>query len=279
MSAVPGQVEPLVIEATRGWRSLGLADLWRSRELLWFLTSREIKSRYRQMALGPLWIILRPLLTMIIFTVLFGHIARLPSNGIPYPLFTFSALIAWTYFSTAVGATSGSLVSQLGLISKVYFPRLVIPIAAALGGLVDLVFAFAVLGVMMAAYGWAPTWWVAAVPLYVIYAMLTALAIGLWTATAAVKFRDLQYATTYGLQIWLYATPVAYSASLIPQSWQLVYQLNPMYWVVAGFRYGLLGEGVGPRPIMLIPLGAVLLLVVSGAYVFRRTERTVVDSQ
>jgi lipopolysaccharide transport system permease protein len=246
---------------------------------LWFLTTREIKGRYRQMALGPLWMVLRPLMTMVVFTVIFGHIAKLPSNGIPYPLFTFTALISWTYFATAVDGASRSLVTQIGLISKVYFPRLVIPIAASIAGLVDLGFAFLVLIGLMAWYGQTPTWWAAAIPFYLLFTMLTALAIGLWSATAAVRFRDLQYAVAYILQIWLYATPIAYSASLIPQSWQLVYKLNPLYWVVAGFRYGLLDEGVGPKPMMLIPFAAVIILLVSGAYVFRRTERSIVDLQ
>ena len=267
----------LVIQPTRGWSSLALHELWQYRELLWFLTWRNIKGRYRQMALGPLWIIISPLVEMVIFSLIFGTLAKLPSDGLPYPIFTYTALLPWGYFSGAAGASVGSLISQMGVISKVYFPRLVVPISAVLSGLVDLAVSFLVLLGMMAYYGFAPSPAMLTLPLYVLLATAIALGVGLWSATLAVRYRDLRNAIGYGLRVWMYVTPVAYAASLIPERWQLLYQLNPMYWVIEGFRWALLGKGQAPQPLMLVPVALVLLLLISGAFVFRRTERTIVD--
>jgi lipopolysaccharide transport system permease protein len=267
----------IVIQPTHGWSSLALHELWEYRELLWFLTWRNIKGRYRQMALGPLWIVIKPLVNMVIFSVIFGQLARLPSEGLPYPIFTYTALLPWGYFSSAADASVGSLVSQMGVISKVYFPRLVVPVSAVISGLVDLSVSFLILLGMMVYYGFAPSPTMLLLPLYVLLATITALGVGLWSATLTVRFRDLQTAISYGLQVWMYATPVAYSASLIPERWQGLYQLNPMYWVIEGFRWALLGKGQALQPLMLVPVGLVLLLLISGAFVFRRTERTIVD--
>jgi lipopolysaccharide transport system permease protein len=267
----------VVIQPTRGWSSLALHELWEYRELLWFLTWRNIKGRYRQMALGPLWIIIKPLVSMVIYSVIFGTLAKLPSEGVPYPIFTYTALLPWGYFSGAAGASVGSLVSQMGVISKVYFPRLVVPISAVLSGLVELAVSFVILLGMMAYYGFAPSLAVLTLPLYLLLATAAALGVGLWSATMTVRFRDLQTLISYGLQGWMYATPVAYAASLIPERWQWLYQLNPMYWVIEGFRWALLGTGQAPKLLMLIPVGFVLMLLTSGAFVFRRTERTIVD--
>jgi lipopolysaccharide transport system permease protein len=274
----PASHAPMLdIQPTNGWGSLGLHELWQYRELLWFLTWRNIKARYRQMALGPLWIIIQPLVSMVIFSVIFGALAKLPSDGLPYPLFTYTALLPWTYFANAAKSSVGSLVSQMGVISKVYFPRLVVPISAVLSGLVDLAMSFLILLGMMAFYGFTPSWNILILPCYILLATATALGVGLWNATLAVRFRDLQFATQYGLQVWMYATPVAYTANLVPESWQWLYQLNPMYWVIEGFRWALLGTGQPPQLQVLIPVGLVLLLLISGAFVFRRTERTIVD--
>ena len=267
----------LRIEPTHGWSRLALHELWEYRELLYFLTMRDIKGRYRQMALGPLWIIIKPVINMVIFSVIFGGLAKLPSDGLPYPIFTYTAILPWTYFSGAAGASVGSLVSRMSVISKVYFPRLVVPISAVLAGLVDLAVSFLVLLAMMAYYGFTPSWGILTLPFYVLLATATALGVGLWSAAITVRFRDLQMAISYGLQVWMYATPVAYTASLVPEQWQLLYQLNPLYWVIEGFRWALLGAGEAPQPLMLIPVGLVLLLLISGAFVFRRTERTIVD--
>lgn len=267
----------LVIEPTRGWSRLGLGDLWRYRELLWFLTSRDIKGRYRQMALGPLWIVIRPLVDMVVFTVIFGGLAKLPSEGVPYPVFTYAAILPWTYFASAAAGSTGSLVSRMSVISKVYFPRLVVPVSAVIVGLVDFLISFLILVAMLAYYGIRPGPGVLLLPLFLALAVATALAVGLWSAALAVRFRDLQYAVGYAIKVGMYATPVAYSATLVPERWQPLYQMNPMYWVVEGFRWALLGRGEGPQPMMWIPVLMVVALLVSGAYVFRRSERNVVD--
>jgi lipopolysaccharide transport system permease protein len=256
---------------------LALHEIWQYRELLWFLTSRDIKGRYRQMALGPLWIILKPLVHMVIFTVIFGKLAKLPSDGLPYPIFTFAAIVPWTFFANATGNSVNSLISKMHVISKVYFPRMVVPISAVLAGLVDLAVSSVVLLGMMLYYGIAPSAGALLLPLYVLLAVATALGFGLWCATIAVRFRDLQFAVEFGLQAMMYATPVAYSATLIKGKWQLLYQLNSMFWVSEGFRWALLGKGQPPQPLMLVSVGLVLLLLVSGAFVFHRTERTIVD--
>ncbi len=265
------------VQASRGWGRLALHEIWEYRELLWFLTTRDIKARYRQMALGPLWILINPLVNMIIFSVIFGGLARLPSEGIPYPIFTYTALLPWEYFSTAAGDSVSSLVTRMSVISKVYFPRMVVPISSVISGLVDLAVSFVVLLGMMLFYGYIPTWKVLTLPLFILLAMMTALGVGLWGATVAVRFRDLRHAITYGIRVWMYATPVAYSASLIPENWLWLYKLNPLYWVIEGFRWALLGSGQAPEPLMLIPIGMVIALLISGAFIFKRTERTIVD--
>ena len=269
--------EKIIIKPTRGWSSLGLTDVWNSRELLWFLTLRDIKGRYRQMALGPFWIIIKPLVHMVVFSVLFGRLARLPSDELPYTVFTYTAILPWNYFSGAASASVGSLVSRMHVISKVYFPRLVVPISEVLSGLLDLSISFIILLGMMTYYGIVPSLAVLTLPFYVLLAVATALGVGLWGAATTVRFRDLQYVVSHGLQVWMFATPVAYSAELIPESWFFVYQLNPMYWVVEGFRWTLLGRGQPPQLFMLIPVVMVLFLLISGVFVFRRAERTIVD--
>lgn len=266
-----------IIQPMRGWSSLALHELWQYRELLWILSWREIQVRYRQMALGPLWILIGPLVKMVIFSLIFGRLAKLPSDGLPYPIFTYTALLPWDYFSGAASASVRSLLSYVNLISKVYFPRLIVPISAVLSGLVDLLISFLVLLGMMIYYGFMPSLALLLLPLYLLLAAATALGVGLWSAALTVRFRDLQLVVSYGLSAWMYATPVAYSASLIPERWLLLYQLNPMYWVIEGFRWALLGKGQPPQLFMLAPVGFVLFLLLSGAFVFRRAERTVVD--
>jgi len=277
LTQIPLEKPHIRIKPNRGWSRLALHELWEYRSLLWFLTARDIKGSYRQMALGPLWIIIKPLVDMVIFSLIFGRLAKLPSDGVPYPIFTYTALLPWTFFSTASIASVGSLVSQMNVISKVYFPRLVVPVSAVLAGLVDLAVSFLVLLGMMAFFGFAPSWAILTLPFYILLAAATALGVGLWGAVIAVRFRDLKNAVTYGIRVWMYATPVAYSASLIPERWQLLYQLNPLFWVVEGFRWALLGIGQPPQPLMLVPVGLVLLLLIWGTFVFKRTERTIVD--
>jgi lipopolysaccharide transport system permease protein len=268
----------LVIQPTRGWASLGLRDIWEFRELLYLLTWREIKGRYRQMAFGPLWMLGAPLVSMVIFSVLFGNIFKLPSDGVPYPIFTYVALLPWTLFANASRNAAGSLVSQQQLIAKVYFPRLLIPLSQVISALVDFAMSFIILIGMMLFYRILPDWRVLTLPIYLLLAMTTALAVGLWLATLSVKFRDILIMLGFLIAAWQYATPVAYSTSLIPAQWLWLYQLNPMTVVVEGFRWAILGTGQAPTPMSFAVMGATLMLTILGAFYFRRTERTIVDT-
>jgi lipopolysaccharide transport system permease protein len=267
----------LVIEPSRGWADLGLDELWRYRELLFFLVWREVKGRYRQMAFGPLWIIMAPLLQMVIFSTIFGNFARLPSEGVPYPIFTYVALLPWQFFANATRKSSQSLVQQKNVIAKVYFPRLVIPLSAVLSSLVDFLASFVVLAGMMLVYRVDLTWRIAALPLLILLTAATSLAIGLWLAGLAVKFHDVAIGVGFFLQVWRYVTPVVYSATLVPDRWQALYRLNPMASVVQGFRWALLGTGQAPDWTTAVAAAVVLLLLFTGALSFRRTERTIVD--
>jgi lipopolysaccharide transport system permease protein len=278
--AAPGSASPptIVIQPTRGWVSLGLHDVWEFRELLYLFTWREIKGRYRQMAFGPLWMLAAPLIQMVIFSVLFGIVFQLPSDGVPYPIFTYVALLPWTLFATASRNAAGSLVSQQQLIAKVYFPRLLIPLSQVMSALVDFLMAFIILIGMMLFYRIVPDWRILTLPIYVLLAASTALAVGFWLATLSVKFRDILIMLGFLIIAWQYATPVAYSASLIPAQWQWLYQLNPMTVVVEGFRWALLGTGQSPTPMSFAVIGVTLVLTILGAFYFRRTERTIVDT-
>lgn len=271
------QIPVLRLEATRGWGSLKLPELWDYRDLIHFLLWREIKGRYKQMALGPLWLVLQPLFGIVLNTLVFGVLAKLPSDGLPYPLFNYAAMLPWQFFSGAVGRSAGSLVNNQNLISKVYFPRLVMPIVGALSGLVDVVVSFGLLLGLMLFYGFTPKVTVLAVPLLLLLSALTALSVGLWLAALQVRFRDVGFALTYLLQAWMYITPVVYATSVIPERWQFFYHLNPMTTVVEGFRWALLGTGTLMLLPALLSILGVLVLLVSGAYIFRRTERTIVD--
>jgi lipopolysaccharide transport system permease protein len=278
VSTVTHQSPPtVVIQATRGWASLGLRDVWEYRELLYFLLWREVKGRYRQMAFGPLWIVIAPLIQMVIFTFVFGTLAKLPSDGVPYPIFTYVALLPWQFFANAARNSAGSLVSQQNVIAKVYFPRLVIPISTVLSAVVDFLASFVVLVGMMVVYRVALTWAVLTLPLFLLLAGALALAVGLWLASLSVKYHDVAIAVGFGITIWQYLTPVAYSASLVPEKWLWLYQLNPLYAVIEGFRWALLGTAAPPTWSLAVSTLLVLVLLVTGAFYFRRTERTIVD--
>ncbi len=270
-------VRVLRLEPTRGWGSLKLHELWDYRDLMYFLLWREIKGRYRQMALGPLWLVLQPLFSIVLNTLVFGVLAKLPSDGLPYPLFNYAAMLPWQFFANAVTKSAGSLVNNQNLISKVYFPRLVMPIVGALSGLLDFVISFGLLLLMMLYYGFAPKVTLLAVPLLLLLSALTALSVGLWLASLQARFRDVGFMLTYILQAWLYATPVVYATSAIPDRWQFFYRLNPMTTVVEGFRWALLGTGTLTLVPTVISVLGVLVLLVTGAFIFRRTERTIVD--
>ncbi len=265
------------IEPSHGWVSLQLRALWEYRELLYFLAWRDIKVRYKQTVLGAAWAIIQPLTTMVIFTIIFGKLAKIPSDGIPYPIFSFCALLPWNYFAGAFGRSSGSLVGSAHLISKVYFPRLVIPISSLLSGLLDFAIAFLVLIGLMFWYGIVPTVAILWLPAFLLMAVATALGVGLWLGALNVQYRDVGYLVPFLSQIWMYATPVVYPSSLIPERWRLLYGLNPMAGVVEGFRWALLGRGMGPGPMLAISILVTVLLLISGAYYFRRMEKTFAD--
>ncbi len=268
---------PTVYEPTHGWLSLRLGELWRYRELLYFLTWRDVKIRYKQTALGVAWAVLQPLITMVIFSVIFGQLAKLPSDGIPYPVFSYAALLPWGLFSGALQRAGTSLVTNANLITKVYFPRLVIPISAVAAGLVDFAVSFIVLLGLVLYYGIVPSWTIVTIPLFVLLAVLTALAVSLWLSALNVQYRDVQYMIPFLIQAWMYASPVAYSAGLVPTGpWRIIYGLNPLAGVIQGFRWALVG-GNPPNELMAISVMVVLLLLISGLYYFRRMERSFAD--
>lgn len=256
---------------------LGLRELWAYRELLYFLVWRNIKARFKQTALGVTWVILQPLLTMLVFTVFFGRLANMPSEGVPYPIYTFTALLPWQLFAHAVTQSGNSLVTNRDLLTKVYFPRLVIPIAEVLEGLVDFGLALVVFLGMMVYYGVMPRIAVLTLPLLVVLACATALAVGLWLGALNVRYRDVRYTIPFLVQFWLIATPIAYPASLVPEKWRLLYGLNPMVGVVEGFRWALLGTPETLHPSVFVSVAVVLMLLAGGLVYFRRMERTFAD--
>ena len=267
----------LTIQPTKGWGRLGLRDIWEYRDLLYFLLWRDVKGRYKQMALGPLWIVLHPILNMAIFTVIFGMVAKLPTDGAPYPVFAYAALLPWTFFSSAVMGAANSLLSHRHLITKVYFPRLIVPIVSVLSGLIDFAISFCILLGMMVWFGYMPGWQIVTLPLFLLLAAMTALAVGLWSATWIVHYHDVAEVLGYLLRGWMYATPVVYAVSMIPERWRGVYRLNPMTNVIEGFRWALLKTGTPPDRFFWLSVLLVAPLLISGAYYFRRAERTIVD--
>ncbi len=266
-----------VITPSKGWLSLNLREVWAYRELLGILAWRDVSVRYKQSIAGIGWAIFQPLMTALIFTIIFGKFARLPSDGIPYPLYTYCALLPWNYFARSLGSTSDSIVDSSHLITKVYFPRLILPISKVFAGLIDFLIAFLILGGMMAWYGIAPTWGIVYLPLFIFMATLTALGIGLWFTALNVKYRDVRFLVPFITQVWMYASPVAYSISIVPQNLKWLYSLNPMVGVIEGFRWALLGKSAPDVATMLVPMGAVVLLMVGGFYYFRRTEKMFAD--
>ena len=272
-----GVISVARIQPSDGWASLNLRELWDYRELLYFLIWRDVKVRYKQTVVGAAWAILQPLLTMVVFTVFFGHLAKIPSDGIPYPIFAYCGLLPWQLFAHALSESSNSLVANQQLITKVYFPRLVIPIAAALAGLVDFAIAFVLLIGMMSYYGMVPTAAVFTLPFFLVLAIATSLAVGLWLSALNVQYRDVRYTVPFLTQIWLFVTPIAYPSSLVPEQWQLLYRLNPLAGVVEGFRWALLGSTGGVRPLVIVSSVAVGILLMGGLVYFRRIEKTFAD--
>jgi lipopolysaccharide transport system permease protein len=267
----------LRIQRSRGWVSLRLRELWEYRELLYFLVWRDIKVRYKQTALGAAWAILQPVMTMLVFSVFFGRLAKVPSDGVPYPVFVYVALLPWQLFAFALAESANSLVASQNLIKKVYFPRLVIPIASVLAGLVDFAISFVVLIGLMAYYRIHPTPAVAALPLFILFAVAAALSVGLWLSALNVQYRDVRYIIPFLTQFWMFVTPVAYPSSLVPEKWRTLFGLNPMAGVVEGFRWALLGKSTRPGPLLWVSIAAVMILLVGGLIYFRRMESMFAD--
>jgi lipopolysaccharide transport system permease protein len=267
----------IVIRPAGGWARVDLRELWAYRELLGFLIWRDVKVRYKQTALGVVWAIVQPVASMVLFTILFGRIAKLPSEGVPYPLFVFAAVVPWQMFAQAFGSASNSVVGSAGLITKVYFPRLIVPLAAVCATVVDFLIAFAALVVMMAVYGVAPGPRMLLTPFLVVFALTTAFAVALWTAALNVKYRDVQYVLPFVIQFWMLASPVAYSATLVDHpGWRVVYALNPMVGVIQGFRWCLLGAAA-PGTMLVASAVMIALLLAAGLRYFRRMEETFAD--
>jgi homopolymeric O-antigen transport system permease protein len=270
-----------VIAPASGWVPIRLRELWEYRELLYFLIWREVKIRYKQAILGVAWAVLQPVLTMVIFSVVFGRFAAMPSDGLPYPIFAYCALLPWQLFTFSLTESSASVVANQRLITKVYFPRLMLPIAAVGVGLLDFAISFVVLLCLIGFYGGyygvtigAGVW---TVPIWALLTVMTALGVGFWLSALNVKYRDIRYTLPFLAQLWFFATPVVYPTSIVPEPWRPIFALNPMVGVVDGFRWALLGSAVGPDRTVMISIGAVLIILVAGLFYFRRMERTFAD--
>ncbi|MDA8388807.1 MAG: ABC transporter permease [Nitrospiraceae bacterium] len=265
------------VEPSSGWVSLRLSELWEYKELLYFLTWRDVKVRYKQTLLGVGWAVIQPFFTMVVFSLFFGRLAKMPSDGVPYPVFTFTALVPWTFFSNGLSQASNSLVGSANLITKVYFPRLAIPIASVLVGVIDFFLAFAILIGMMSYFGIAPTINILWLPLLLALVIVISLGVSLWLSALNVQFRDVRYVIPFLTQFWLFATPIAYPSSLLHEPWRTLYAINPMVGVVEGFRWALLGAKTAPGPMIIVSSSVALLVLASGALYFRRMEKTFAD--
>lgn len=268
---------PLVVRKSETKLALKLKELWEYHELIYFLVWRDLKVRYKQTALGVTWAVLQPFLTMVVFTIFFGNLAKVPSDGVPYPIFSFAALLPWQLFANALSNSSNSLVNNSALITKVYFPRLIMPLSSIIGGLVDFLVAFCVLIGMMVYYGITPTSAVYTLPFFILLALLTSFAVSLWLSALNVQYRDVRYTIPFLTQFWLFITPIAYPTSLVPEKWRIVYGMNPMAGVVEGFRWALLGKSSLNWYVMAASVTIVAVLLVGGLIYFRRMEKTFAD--
>jgi len=265
------------IEPARGWLDLHLGEVWAYRELLYFFVWRDVKVRYKQTVIGVAWVVLQPLLTMGVFTLFFGRLAKLPSDGLAYPVFYFCSLVPWNYFATALQSCTAVVVDNQRVITKVYFPRLVLPISAVVSGLVDFAIGFVVLGVVLALYGIRPGLAAMWLPVLLLLAVLTALGVGLWMSALNALYRDVKYVVPFLIQFWMFASPVAYPSSLVPERWRWLYGLNPMAGVIDGFRWALTGHGQPPGPLLLASSGMVVAVVLGGLFFFQRMEGAIAD--
>jgi lipopolysaccharide transport system permease protein len=272
------QQPPVVRRQARpGWVAINFGELWQHRELLLFYAVRDIKVRYKQTLLGAAWAVLQPLMTMVVFSIFFGKLAKVPSDGLPYPIFSFCGLLPWQLFAFALTQSSNSLVQNAHVLTKVYFPRLIIPLASLIAGLVDFAIAFFVLLGIMIYYRIMPGWAVITLPLFIVLALGAALAAGLWLSALNVKFRDVRYTIPFLTQFWLFVTPVAYSSSLVPSKWQTLYAINPMAGVVEGFRWALLGKPAPPTTMLIVSVAATAIFLAGGLFFFARMEKTFPD--
>jgi len=274
---VPSDSHIIVVKPSKGWISLKLKELWEYRELLYFMAWRDIKVRYKQTVLGAAWAIIQPFFTMVVFSIFFGKLARVPSDGLPYPIFAYAALVPWTFFANGLNQASNSLVGSANLIKKVYFPRLVVPISGVISGVFDFILAFLVLLGLMLYYGIIPTLNIVWLPFLLLLTITTSLGVGLWLSALNVQFRDVRYTVPFLTQFWLFATPIAYPSSLLSEPWRTLYGINPMVGVVEGFRWALLGTDTAPGPIIIVSSMVALALLVGGAFYFKRLEKTFAD--
>lgn len=277
MAAKPPEFPVVRIEARHGWLALDLRELWAYRELLYFFVWRDIKVRYKQTVIGAAWAVLQPVLTMIVFSLFFGKLARIPSQGLPYPIFYYCALLPWMYFSTAMQGATNIVVDQQRVITKIYFPRVVLPIASVLSGLLDFLISFAVFLVIMTYYRILPNRAVVWLPFFMLLAVLTALGVGLWLSALNALYRDVRYVVPFLVQFWMFASPVAYPSSLVPEKWRPLYGLNPMAGVIEGFRWALTGHGQPPGILLAASSAAVVMLVFGGLVYYHAVEGTMAD--
>jgi lipopolysaccharide transport system permease protein len=267
----------VVIQPSHGWKRLKLGELWIYRELLFFLALRDIRVRYKQTIFGAAWAILQPLFTMIVFSIFFGKLAKIPSEGVPYPLFSYCALVPWMYFANSLTQSTSSLVEHERIITKVYFPRLLLPMAPILAGFLDFAISFSVLVGMLLFYGFKPTTSILTIPFFILLAAMTSLGASLWLSALNVRYRDVRYITPFLIQFWLFISPIAYPSSLLPEKWRILYGLNPVAGVIEGFRWALLGGRQAPLQLILVSIAAMLVLFVSGLFFFRRMEKVFAD--
>jgi lipopolysaccharide transport system permease protein len=267
----------LFIRPSKGRLPINIAELWEYRELLYFLVWRDVKVRYKQTVIGAGWAVLQPVISMVIFSIIFGNFVQVPSDGLPYPVFAYAALLPWTYFAQAFQRSSVSLVSSGSMITKVYFPRLVAPLSAALSPIIDFAIAFVVLVAMMWWFGLTPTWGILILPMFVCLAFFTAVAVGLFTSALNVRYRDVAHALPFLVQMWMFASPVVYPVGVIPEKWRILYSLNPLVGVIEGFRWALLGTQQPDFIVMLVSACAVFTLLIAGLFYFRKVERVFAD--
>lgn len=265
-----------IIRPLDGWLPIDLKELWEYRELVYTFAMRDIKVRYKQTALGAAWAIIQPFMMMVVFTIFFGKLAKIPSDGIPYPLFSYAALLPWTLFSEGITRSTNSMITNANIMTKVYFPRLVMPLSGILSPLIDFMIAFVILIAMMLFYGFVPTTNIIWLPVFILLALMTSLGVGLWLSAFNVQYRDFQYTLPFLIQLWLFASPVAYPSSLLPDSYRWIYGLNPMAGVIEGFRWALLGTNP-PSTMIAFSFIIVIVLLISGAYYFKRMEKTFAD--